>query len=231
MASYAKFWTDMFNEDWFVGLKAIERGVYMQLILHAKLVGDTGRINAANMQHLCSIIGCDSRTGDKIVTKLLHICVLEKVSSEHGLCFDIHKYKYYQEVRKPSDRKNVAKMSQNCNSIREDKTIPDKITENIPFEEIITDLNEQAKTKFRHTAETTKKLIQARWTEGHRLDDFQYVHKIKVAEWKGAEFAKYLRPATLYSPKFESYLNQKPVKNAGPGHTSSKTDYGEAGEF
>jgi uncharacterized phage protein (TIGR02220 family) len=49
-----------------------------------------------------------------------------------------------------------------------------------------------------------------RWNEGFRLKDFLHVHKVKTEEWKSkVDMNKYLRPETLYSNKFHSYVNEK----------------------
>lgn len=92
-------------------------------------------------------------------------------------------------------------------------TIPVTIETDIPFEEIIKDLNEKADKKYRYTGLGTQDLIKARWSEGWRLPDFQAVHTNKCRDWLGdAEYNKYLRPETLYRPKhFESYLNEKEI--------------------
>ncbi|MEH7503836.1 conserved phage C-terminal domain-containing protein [Neobacillus drentensis] len=53
-------------------------------------------------------------------------------------------------------------------------------------------------------------MVQARWREGFCLDDFKRVIDLKAAEWlEEPQFCRYLRPETLFGPKFESYLNQK----------------------
>jgi len=44
--------------------------------------------------------------------------------------------------------------------------------------------------------------------ESHTLEDFKTVIDKKCAEWKGTHMETYLRPETLFSTKFESYLNQ-----------------------
>lgn len=77
------------------------------------------------------------------------------------------------------------------------------------YSEIINHLNQIAGTSFRQSSQKTKDLINARLNEGFTIDDFKKVHIIKFAEWSGTEFEKFLRPQTLYSNKFESYLNQK----------------------
>lgn len=82
----------------------------------------------------------------------------------------------------------------------------------IPFVEIINHLNDIASTNYRSTTRKTKDLIQARWNEGFRLDDFKQVIDIKTKEWiNDANMSKFIRPDTLFGTKFESYLNQKEV--------------------
>jgi uncharacterized phage protein (TIGR02220 family) len=42
------------------------------------------------------------------------------------------------------------------------------------------------------------------------VTDFQRVIDLKAAEWKDDPYwSQFLRPVTLFGPKFESYLNQK----------------------
>ena len=77
------------------------------------------------------------------------------------------------------------------------------------YKEIISHLNEITNSNFKTSSQKTKDLITARMNEGFTVDDFKQVHIIKFAEWTGTEFEKFLRPQTLYSNKFESYLNQK----------------------
>jgi uncharacterized phage protein (TIGR02220 family) len=80
----------------------------------------------------------------------------------------------------------------------------------LPVSEIITYLNEQCNSTYRASSRKTKEFIQARWNEGFRLDDFKRVIDIKADEWRNDPFwSKYLRPETIFGPKFESYLNQK----------------------
>lgn len=82
---------------------------------------------------------------------------------------------------------------------------------------IISYLNEKAGTQYRATSKKTQSLVNARFNETFTIDDFKQVIDIKVAEWSNDEkMSKFLRPETLFGPKFESYLNQKPV-NKGQG--------------
>lgn len=81
----------------------------------------------------------------------------------------------------------------------------------IPFDEIVHALNEAAGTRYRSSSAKTRSLIHARWAEGYRLPDFLAVIDTMAAEWAGdPKMAKYLRPSTLFSPKFEDYVNRGP---------------------
>jgi uncharacterized phage protein (TIGR02220 family) len=76
-----------------------------------------------------------------------------------------------------------------------------------PYQEIIDYLNEKAGKKFK-VNEKTKAHINARVNDGYTLADFRAVIEKKVAEWRGTEMDKFLRPETLFGTKFEGYLNQ-----------------------
>jgi uncharacterized phage protein (TIGR02220 family) len=82
-------------------------------------------------------------------------------------------------------------------------------TLDIPYVEIVTYLNSAADKNYKESTKKTKELIKARWNEGFTLDDFKKVIDIKTSEWKSnRDMNKFLRPETLFSPKFEGYLNQ-----------------------
>lgn len=74
---------------------------------------------------------------------------------------------------------------------------------------IIDYLNQKTGAHYRCTNTKTKGHINARLKEGYTLDDFKKVIDTKVSEWiSNPKMAKYLRPETLFGPKFENYLNQ-----------------------
>jgi uncharacterized phage protein (TIGR02220 family) len=82
--------------------------------------------------------------------------------------------------------------------------------------EILDYFNQQAGTNYRASSKATQRLIKARINEGFTVDDFKKVIDIKVANWKDdSKMSKYLRPATLFGTKFESYLNE-PVQAQQP---------------
>ena len=82
--------------------------------------------------------------------------------------------------------------------------------EEIPYEEIIDCLNRLAGTNYRATSKKTRELINGRWEEGYRLQDFETVIKKKCDAWIGTKYEEYLAPTTLFRPvNFERYLNAK----------------------
>ena len=80
----------------------------------------------------------------------------------------------------------------------------------IPYREVIDYLNSKAGTSYKCSTKKTQTLIHARFNEGFTLDDFKKVIDIKCSEWMNTTMNQYLRPETLFGPKFEGYLNQKP---------------------
>ncbi len=89
------------------------------------------------------------------------------------------------------------------------------------YKEIVDYLNEQAGTSYRAKTDKTKRCIRSRIREGFTIDDFKTVIDKKIAEWKGTDMEKYIRPETLFGTKFEGYLNQQIKGKAPPG----KSDY------
>lgn len=85
--------------------------------------------------------------------------------------------------------------------------------DHVPYKEIVDYLNEKTGSKYRSSGSKTKSLIKARANEGFSLDDFKTVIEKKAKEWAGTDMEKYLRPETLFSTKFEGYLNQKQSAN------------------
>ncbi|EJD5699846.1 phage protein [Staphylococcus pseudintermedius] len=79
-----------------------------------------------------------------------------------------------------------------------------------PYRDVINYLNKQTGKQYKSTTKKNQTVIRARTDEGFTLDDFKKVIDNKVAEWKGTDMEKYLRPETLFGTKFEGYLNQTP---------------------
>ena len=74
---------------------------------------------------------------------------------------------------------------------------------------IINYLNKKTNKNFKANTKATKEHINARAKEGFSEDDFIKVIDIKVKKWADDPKMKdFLRPQTLFSTKFESYLNE-----------------------
>ncbi|WP_282798564.1 conserved phage C-terminal domain-containing protein [Lactococcus lactis] len=100
---------------------------------------------------------------------------------------------------------------------KSNNTMSDKSDDVIPYSEILDYLNKKTSRSFRNV-EANKKLIRARWNEGYKLDDFKAVIDNMVVNWSGKSFngvpaENYLQPKTLFSNKFDSYLNQTQIKS------------------
>ena len=71
----------------------------------------------------------------------------------------------------------------------------------------------------------TKDLIGFRMKEGFKVVDFITVNEKKCKQWKDIpDFCSYLRPETLYSNKFEGYLNQIIKEPTDKNNTALKVD-------
>lgn len=98
----------------------------------------------------------------------------------------------------------------------------EKINLTAKTKEILEYLNSKLNTNYKNTSKKTQSLVRARLNEGYTIDDFKKVIDIKCDEWLNTSMSKYLRPETLFSNKFESYLNQRPQQqNAGFGISGS----------
>lgn len=77
------------------------------------------------------------------------------------------------------------------------------------IKDIIDYLNNKTGKNFKYNTPNTTKHINARLTEKYSIDDFKKVIDIKTAQWLNDPKMKiYLRPDTLFSPKFEGYINE-----------------------
>lgn len=125
-----------------------------------------------------------------------------------------------ERVRKHREQKRLEESNVTVtqgNATEEDKEVDKELEKSntlsgnptIPYQSIIECLNSKAGKQYKSKTNKTQTVIKARWNEGFQEDDFRKVIDIKVAEWKGTDMEKYLRPETLFGTKFESYLNQQ----------------------
>lgn len=110
----------------------------------------------------------------------------------------------------PEEKENT-ESTQKTSDSKKSKTTSK--TDDIPYDRVIKYLNAKAGTNYRATSKATQRLIKARFNEGMTTKDFKKVIDNKCNDWlKDPKMCGYLRPATLFGSKFESYINQKPKR-------------------
>ena len=120
---------------------------------------------------------------------------------------------------KTNSKSNVSEADKDI-ELEEEKEEDKKI-----YIDVIAYLNEKAGTNYRASAESTKKLIHARLAEGFTLEDFKTVIDNKCADWLNTDYAKFLRPSTLFqNSKFEGYLNERSRMKQNPVMHSNMND-------
>lgn len=127
------------------------------------------------------------------------------------LNYDEYQKKEQQTLQQKSSRSAAEKHIQECKEEKECKEttniVGQKPRQQIPFKEIIDFFNETTGKSFKSTTSATKSLIKARFNEGFSLGDFKDVIQSKHNEWKcDPEMERYIRPQTIFGPKFEAYL-------------------------
>lgn len=68
-------------------------------------------------------------------------------------------------------------------------------------------LNEKAGSTYDAKAQGNVVIVSDRLNDGYSISDFMVVIDKKVNDWKGTDYAKYLRPETLFGQRFHNYLN------------------------
>ena len=124
-----------------------------------------------------------------------------------------------KENQKEIKRKSKENQKENENKTHQDVNVIVNVNDNvdvnvkkISLEEIkgiVEYLNIKSNSHYKYSTDKTQTLIKARIKDGFTLDDFKIVIDKKCEEWLGTDFEKFLRPETLFSNKFEGYLNQK----------------------
>ena len=102
------------------------------------------------------------------------------------------------------------------NNVSEEK--PSKVVWTDETRHIIDYLNKRAGKKYSVKTKKTAQLIHRLLDNGFTVEDFERVIDIKCKQWLNNEkMNQYLRPRTLFSEKFEDYLNEAPVRNKQQG--------------
>ena len=120
-----------------------------------------------------------------------------------------------QEEEKEEEKEEDKKENKNKDK-KEDKekentkqAVGQNPTSSVSFVKNVIDyLNERISAHYKSDSKSTVRLINARVREGFTLNDFKKVIDNRIDVWgKDKHMQQYLRPETLFSNKFESYLN------------------------
>jgi len=81
------------------------------------------------------------------------------------------------------------------------------------YEEIVNFLNQATGKNYKTNSVINRKFITQRLNDGFTIEDFKQVIVVKSTNWLGSKMEQFLRPETLFSNKFEAYLNENVVSN------------------
>ncbi len=140
----------------------------------------------------------------------------DKYDKESGIDYDID-----CDIEKDSDcnmgKKYIGKLIEAKSGMDIDNSKKENIKRELNKDSIYTVvvayLNKKTNKNFKATTQKTKSFINARVKEGFCEDDFYSVIDIKVSQWMYSDMQKFLRPETLFSNKFEGYLNEVVIKS------------------
>ncbi len=82
------------------------------------------------------------------------------------------------------------------------------------YEEIVNFLNQATGKNYKTNSVINRKFITQRLNDGFTIEDFKQVIVVKSTNWLGGKMEQFLRPETLFSNKFEAYLNENVVSNS-----------------
>jgi uncharacterized phage protein (TIGR02220 family) len=124
-----------------------------------------------------------------------------KKRESENLVIKLNKSKVNKKAKKPA--KKAPKDNVESAESSEDKQI----------KEIIDLTNNILCKRFRHTSKESRRAILSRLKENYTIKEFEHVVKVKHQEWKDdKKMKKYLVPSTLFSDKFDKYLNQELIQ-------------------
>jgi hypothetical protein len=90
---------------------------------------------------------------------------------------------------------------------------PPKVVWTDETKHIIDYLNKRTGKKYSVKTKKTAQLVHNLLDNGFTVEDFERVIDIKCSQWLNNEkMNQYLRPRTLFSEKFEDYLNEAPAR-------------------
>jgi len=131
---FVKVWTDIYEDrNFFIPLSLVGRGVWLQLIVLAKMQGDSGRISYRCWNGFGSALGCDGKTARKILGNFHENCRILLTEEKNCITVEILNYLKYQELNAREHGKSHGKVPEISGKIplerREEKTREEKTRE------------------------------------------------------------------------------------------------------
>lgn len=157
---------------------------------------------------------CIKKEMSKVKNRMLISKVFDFISEKDDLNETVKKI--VNEYENDNDNDNDNEVSYHDSSTNRQNPI---------IMDVIHYLNTKAGTQYRTSTRKTRDCIKARINEGFDYEDFKTVINKKCAEWLGDEkMERYLRPETLFGPKFEGYLNAKVTKKLAIDESQNDLD-------
>lgn len=222
-------WEDSEKLKWWLDLILMANHQDNKVLINGKLITIEAGERHTSEEKLASRWGVSRNTVRKFLNLLVKDDMISvKKSRQNGTTYKVLNYNVYQgfsdekkhqtEQRTEQQKDNGVNNGVNINkNDKEGKNEKNEKNKDI-YSSVVAHLNEVAGTSFKESSKATQRLIDARLKEKFTEEDIKQVIDIKVAEWKGnPKMEQYLRPNTLFGTKFESYLNQKNVKQPKGG--------------
>ena len=157
----------------------------------------------------------------RLINEFLDKNIIKLISKGNLKSKDASIYEYITsdtEVNTVYDKKNISNIKYFIDiddtkiDITSDKSKKEnlniKLNNKDLYVRIIDYLNKTTGKNFKATTIKTINSIKARLNEGFVEEDFYKVIDIKSSQWLDNDMCKFLRPETLFSNKFEGYLNE-----------------------
>lgn len=215
-------WRKFLNWEWYTDVNT--KTVFLHLLLTANWKDKKWKgILIKRGQRWTSRSTLAQETGlseQNIRTALGHLKATGEItieSTKKGMLINVEKYSHYQIQSYGTNQQSNQQLTKSQPQLNKDNNINNiYCPENVrACKEIVAYLNQRVGKNFKANTKGTQRLINARLKEGYTVSDFKRVIDMKAAQWQGTEMDKYLQPSTLFSTKFEGYVNEKPLQDKG----------------
>lgn len=206
MAGFIKLHRKFLQWEWYSDLNT--RVMFLHLILRASHEDNIwkgipikrGQL-ITSLENLASEVGISKQQVRNTLTKLKRTREITLKTTNKFSLITLCNYDFYQS-KGSSQHANQHEKNTQTNNRQEEKK------KRIKY--IVGRLNEILGTHYKSDSKVTVRHISARIDEGFSNEDFENVIITKFNDWQeDKRMKRYLRPETLFGPKFESYLNEK----------------------